>query len=189
MGQARRVRISLWEVKRQELPPVDDAFAKEVGDFEDLAALRVAVRHDLEQEAAREADAAVREQLVQSIVDANQIEAPPSLVERMIHAFLHAYEVPPERHEAFHTEFRPVAAAQVRRELVINAVAERHGLRATEAEMDARVQRIAETRGVSPAEVYASLEKSKRLGELERSLTEDKVFELLLPQSNVQQGP
>src|ERR1041384_653435 len=51
-GKSRTVRLTLHEVKRQELPPLDDAFAKEVGDFETLDALRAAVREDLAAAAA-----------------------------------------------------------------------------------------------------------------------------------------
>src|SRR5439155_1178903 len=39
-GQSRDVRITLHEVKRQQLPELDDAFAREVGDFESLEAMR-----------------------------------------------------------------------------------------------------------------------------------------------------
>src|SRR5712691_5880355 len=60
-GQTRRVRVTLHDVKRQELPALDDGFAREVGDFEGLEALRAAVRHDLEHEATREADAQLRQ--------------------------------------------------------------------------------------------------------------------------------
>src|SRR2546429_9336528 len=59
-GQPRDIRITLHEVKRQQLPELDDAFPREVGDFESLAALRKVVREDLEKEAEREADAQVR---------------------------------------------------------------------------------------------------------------------------------
>src|SRR5438132_8049978 len=55
-GQARDIRITLHEVKRQQLAELDDAFAREVGDFESLDALRRAVRADLEKDAEREAD-------------------------------------------------------------------------------------------------------------------------------------
>src|ERR1051326_3930986 len=82
-------------------------------------------------------------------------------------------------------ESRRGAVAQVRRELVLAAVAEREGLRATEAELDQRIARIAEQRGTSPAKVYASLEENKRLAELERAITEEKVFGFLLSQSTV----
>ncbi len=184
-GSARQVRITLHEVKRQELPALDDAFAREVGDFETMAALTDQVRADLLATAGREADASVREQLVEQLVQANNVEAPASMVDRMLHNLLHAYEVPHEKAESFYQEFRPLATAQVRRELVLTTLAERENLKATEADVDARVARIAEQRGSDPAKVYASLEQAKRLPELERSITEEKVFGWLLPQSTV----
>ena len=52
-GKSRRVRLKLFEVKRQDLPPLDDAFAREVGEFETVTALREAIRQDLEPEAGR----------------------------------------------------------------------------------------------------------------------------------------
>jgi trigger factor len=184
-GKSRSVRVTLHEVKRQELPALDDAFAGEVGDFASLDALTAAVREDLAAQAAREADAGVREQLVRQLVEANQVAAPASLVDRMLHSLLHAYGVPHEKEEAFNAEFRPIAEAQVRRELLITAVADREKLHATEADVDARVARIAEQRKATPAQVYASLEQAKRLPELERSITEEKVFGHLLTQSTV----
>jgi trigger factor len=184
-GKARTVRITLHEVKRQELPPLDDSFAKEVGDFETLDTLQAGVRQDLAAAAQRDADAALREQLVDQIVQANAVDAPPSLVDRMLHGLLHAYEVPQEKAEGFYQEFRPIAVAQVRRELVLSTVAERQSLKASEAELDARIARIAQQRSSTAAQVYASLEKAKRLDELARSVTEEKVFDWLLSQSTV----
>jgi trigger factor len=184
-GTSRTVRLTLHEVKRQELPALDDALAREVGDFETLDALKDAVRADLATAAAREADASVREQLVQQLIEANRIEAPASMVDRMLHSLLHAYEVGHDKAEQFNAEFRPVAAAQVRRELLLSAVAEQQGLKATEAEVDARIARIAEQRKATPAQIYSSLEQAKRLPELTRSITEEKVFDFLLSQSTV----
>ncbi len=186
-GTARQVRVTLHEVKRQELPPLDDGFAKVAGDFDDLAALKAAVRADLERSAKREAEAGVREHLLQQVIQANGVEAPPSLVGRALHAYLHAYQIPHEKEEAFYAEFRPVAEAQVKRELVLGALADANKLFATEAEMDGRIKAIAESRGVSFNEVYAQLEKAKRLAELERGITEEKVFEFLKAQSTIQE--
>jgi len=184
-GQSRRVRITLHEVKRQELPPLDDGFAASVGAFADLAALRAAVREDLGREAERAADAAVRESLLQQLVEANGVPAPDSLVHRLMHGLLHSYGVPHEQYDAFAAQFRPVAEAQVRRDLILTAVAEAQGLRASEAEVDARVAAIAESRGVPTGQVYAQLEQAKRLPELERSITEEKAWAWLLAQSTV----
>src|SRR4026208_1934659 len=78
------------------------------------------------------------------LFSARGVEAPPSMVDRMLHGLLHAYEVPHEKAEAFYQESRPIAVAQVRRELVLSTLAEREGLKATEADLDARIAKIAE---------------------------------------------
>jgi trigger factor len=184
-GQARRVRISLHEVKRQELPPLDDAFAREVGDFENLDALRAALRKDLETDAQASADGQVRQQLLDQIYQTNEVPAPVSLVNRLIQGYMQAYEIPKEQFETFAAEFRPVAEQQVRRELVLDAVVESNKLAATTAEVDARVTKLAEGRNMPVGQLYAQLEKAGRLQDLERSLTEEKAFAWLLPQSTV----
>ncbi|HEV8456872.1 MAG TPA: trigger factor [Methylomirabilota bacterium] len=186
-GQTRDVRITLHEVKRQQLAALDDAFAREVGDFESLAALRQAVTEDLRKEAEREADAKLRAELIEQIVSANAVTAPRPLVERALYVYAQAYGVPEERWPLFTEEFRPVAEAQVRRDLVLDQVMDAQQLRATEAELDQRIQELAERRGMPPAQLYASLEKAKRLRDVERSITEEKVFAYLLSQSTVEQ--
>jgi trigger factor len=185
-GQTRDIRLTLHEVKRQELSPLDDAFAREIGDFESLDALRRVVREDLERDAAREADAKVRADLVSQIVAANGVIAPRPLVERVILTYAQAYGITEDRLNDFATEFQPLAAQQVQRDLVLDWVVEHHQLRASAAEVDAKIAELAERRQIAPAELKASLEKNKRLRDLERGLTEDKVFAFLLSQSTVE---
>jgi len=187
-GQTRDIRITLHEVKRQQLPELSDDFAREVGDFESLDALRRAVRSDLERDAQREADARVRAEVIEQLVAANNIVAPRPLVERALSVYAQAYGIPEDRAPEFAVEFRPVAEAQVRRDLVLDTVVEAHGLRASDEELEARVRELAERRGTPPAELRASLEKSQRLRDVRRSLTEEKVFAFLLSQSTVEQS-
>lgn len=187
-GKARKLRLTLREVKRQDLPALDDAFAREQGDFEDLAALRQAVRTDLEKEAQRDADAKVRDQLIQAIIAANDVPAPQSLVDRLSGGYAEAYGIPKEQYATFRAEFETVAAAQVRRGLVLDAVVDANKLTATEADIDARVSEMAKARNAPPAQLYASLEKAGRLRDLERALTEEKAFTWLLSQSTVTEG-
>ena len=94
--------------------------------------------------------------------------------------------MPHEREPEFAAQFQPVAEAQVRRDLVLSAVAEAQRLYATEADVDARIATMAAARNVPAGQVYASLQKANRLAELERSITEDKVFGYLLQQSTVE---
>ena len=97
--------------------------------------------------------------------------------------YAQAYEVPEERWPQFAQEFRTVAESQVTRDVVLDYVVESQKLHATEAELDERIQQLAERRGLKPAELYASLEKAKRLRDVARSITEEKVFTYLLSQS------
>ena len=184
-GKAKPVRIELLDVKRKALPALDDAFAREVGDFESLDALNSTVRRDLEENASREADAGVRQQLVDQIASANPFDVPTSWVNQLIDGYLQAYQVPVEERDRFRTEFRPVAERQVRRDLIIETIAERETLKATESDIDDRVSEVASKRGADPGQVYASLQKAGRLREIEQSITEDKVFKWLLERNEV----
>jgi trigger factor len=188
-GQSRAIRLTLHEVKRQQLPELDDAFARQVGDVDSLDALRQVVRKDLEQDAEREADAKLRRDLIEQIVQANRVVAPRPLVERALAAYAQAYGIPEDRFGDFARELRPAAEAQVQRDMILDWVVEQHGLRATEGELEQRLQELAARRGVPAAELRASLEKAQRnwLRDLERGLTEQKVFAFLLSQSTVEQ--
>jgi trigger factor len=184
-GKNKPVRIELLDVKRKSLPPLDDAFAREVGDFESLDVLTSTVRKDLEDHASREADAGVRQQLVDNIAAANPFDVPPSWVNRLIDGYLQAYQVPEEERERFRGEFRPIAERQVRRDLIVDAIAQTEGLKATEADIDDRVAEVANKRGADPGQVYASLQKAGRLAEIEQNITEDKVFDWLMKRNEI----
>lgn len=184
-GQSRSVRVTVHEVKREELPPLDDAFARELGDFEGLDGLREAVRHDLDAAARREADADVRRALVDQIVAANGVPAPRPLIQRVLAAHAQALGVPDEQLEKFAAEFTPIAERQVRHDLILDHVAAQQALGAAPAEVDQRIRELAERRAMNPRELRASLEKANRLREIELGLTEEKVFQYLLEQSTV----
>ena len=102
------------------------------------------MRKDLEEHATREADAGVRQQLVDQIASANPFDVPPSWVSQLIDGYMQAYQVPEEERDEFRAEFRPVAERQVRRDLIIDTIAEQERLKATEADIDDRVAEVAE---------------------------------------------
>ena len=185
-GKSKPVRVTLQDVKRKALPELDDAFAREVGDFESLDALNAAVRQDLASHAEREADAGTRQQLIDQIIQANAFDVPPSWVTQLVDGYMKAYQIPEEERERFTAEFRPVAERQVRRDIVIDTIAEQENLKATESEIDERVADVAKKRNADPGQVYASLQKAGRLQEIERAITEEKVFKFLLERNTVE---
>lgn len=185
-GKTKPVRVELLDVKRKSLPALDDAFARDVGDFDSLDALRAAVKADLESHAQRDSESQLRQQLLDEVISANPFDVPEGWVAELSEAYLKQFQVPEEERPRFAQEFRPVAERQVRRDLVIETIAEREGLTATEADIDDRVAEVASKRGSNPSEVYASLQKAGRLREIERSITEEKVFTWLKERNTVE---
>lgn len=185
-GKTKPVRVTVSDIKRKQLPVLDDAFAREVGDFDSLDALTTAVREDLERNARQESDAEVRQKLIDDIVAANPFEVPASWVADRVRAYMEVYQIPESEQERFSGEIRPMAERQVRRELVTSTIAEREGLKATEQDIDERVASLAAKRGAEPGQLYASLQKAGRIRELEHTITEDKVFDWLFERNTVE---
>jgi trigger factor len=184
-GTTKLVRVVLTDVKRKSLPALDDAFAREIGDFDTVQILRDAVRADMGEHSKREADAEVRGQIIDQIVEANPFDVPKAWVMQLVDGYMQMYGVPEAEKQRFSQEFIPMAERQVRRDLIIDTIAERESLTASASAVDARIEELAKARNVDPGQVYAQLQKSGRLQEIERELTEDRVFGWLLEKNPV----
>lgn len=185
-GEERLLRIALLGRKVRELPEVDDEFAASVGDFETAEEVKEAIREDLQREADRESAQEMRSRLLDLIIEANPFQIPESLVDRYVKQVLgDADEMTEERLAEASARIRPQAERAVKRALIIDRIAETQGIRATEDEVDARVEAIAENNDTSPSKVYAQLQKAGRLSSLEREITEEKVFEFLEGESKI----
>jgi len=181
-----KVQIRLLAAHRPELPEADDEFARSVGDFEGLEALRSAIRSDLEREADAEADQQLNRQLIDLILEANPFEVPDSMIDRYLEGLLRPREgADPERVAEMRAAARPAAERALKRMLVIDRVAELEGLHATPAEVDARVEEIAQRTGRPAAEVRAQLAKGGRLEAIAEEITETKVFDYLKSLSTI----
>ncbi len=185
-GKTKQVRLTLTDVKRKILPELDDAFAREVGDFESLDALQSSVRTDLRDAATREADAEVRQKLLDEVIGANPFDVPRSWVAQVVQAYAEMYRIPNEERERFASQFLPAAEHQVRRDLVVETITEREKLAAAEKDIDDRVAEMAAKRNMDPGKLYVQLQKADRIKELERSITEDKVFKWLFERNTVE---
>ncbi|MCC6317882.1 MAG: trigger factor [Gemmatimonadaceae bacterium] len=185
-GHSKMVCVALADVKRKSLPNLDDALAREVGDFDSLEALRTAVRADMLEAARRETDAEVRSRLLDEIIGANSFDVPPSWVQQTVDGYANAYQIPDSEKERFVGQFRPTAERQVRRDLIVETLAETENLKASEGELDDKVTELAEKRGQNPGQVYATLQKAGRLAELERGITEEKVFKWLFERNTIE---
>jgi trigger factor len=196
-GQRQKLRITLSEVHRKELPAADDELARAVGDFENVAALRDRVLEDLKEDAVRRTDSEVRRQLLDQIIQANDFELPSSMVERYLdHMTGHSHadgegekhhHTPEEetRIEQIRSVLRPEAEWSIKRMIIVDRIAEQRNLVATQDEIDARISSLAQQHGRSESDVWLQLEKTGQLETLEREITESKVFEFLQAENTV----
>jgi trigger factor len=184
-GEEQQLRILLREKQVRILPEITDEFAATVGDFETVEILRARILEDLTKEAQEQAEGAVRGQLLDHVLEANPFEVPESMVLQYVKSVLGEEKPAPEKLVRAREAFGAEAERAVQRILIIERVAETQGLRATDDEIDARIEIIAEANGSSPAEVYGRFQKAGRLEMLEREITEGKVFEFLQAQSEI----
>jgi trigger factor len=193
-GKPAGFTVAVKDLKEKILPRLDDEFAKDVGDFPSLDALRVAVRESYVREETERRQEATREALVDRLLERNPIEVPPALVEEQARALLREWQrrlarqglevsrlqLDPER---LAEQARERARRQVHAGLVLEAVARQESLQVTDAELDARVARLAQGARQTPESVRRRLEESGRIEDLRASLLEEKAVEYLLGQA------
>jgi len=195
-GKSGTAHLKLGEVKEKVLPALDDEFAKTLGEFETLDALRAEVRRQLE--ARREADA--RQELEDKIMDAllarHEFGVPDAMVMRQVaHQVEHTRErlrrqgVDPDGlqwdYPKIVGELRPVAEKAVRRALLLEAIADQETLAAGAAEVDAEVERFARASQRPVPAVRRMMEKSGDLEALRHGLRDRKTLDLLIEHARV----
>ena len=178
------------------MPALDDEFAKDLGEFESLEALRARVRDDLEHQAGHEADRQVRADLLRQLAGRVTFEAPASLVDREIDRRVEDFvrrlieqQIDPMRTninwEEFRDRQREPAAEAVRGALVLDEVARREQLSATDEEVAREVERYAERTGHAPEAVRARLEKEGGIARLYSGLRREKAIDFLLSRATI----
>ena len=181
-GRTRTFRVRVGEVLERSLAPLDDDFARSVGAFESLAALRERLRGNLEAEAREQARREVNEQLIDAVIEANRIDLPDTMVEQYLANLLAdrtGAEIDDERLAEIRQALRSGAERALRRHYILNHLADREGLRATDEELDAAIAERSDAGKPSVAETRRRLARSGELEDLRFHLTMERVFDWL----------
>jgi trigger factor len=195
-GKAGTARVKVVEVKEKVLPPLDDDFAKGLGDYGDLEALRAAVRKELEARREKENRRVLEDKIVEALLATHTFQVPEAMVLRQVaHAIGHTQErlrregVDPERinwdYAKLTAELRPSAEKAVRRGLLLEAIAEREGQEPSEADIAAEVERVAKASQRPAAAVRRLLEKSGDLDAMRASLRERQALDFLIQHATI----
>ncbi|MBD3367794.1 MAG: trigger factor, partial [Candidatus Eisenbacteria bacterium] len=179
-GKTLRFRLNVQDVREKRLPPIDDDFARSVGQFSTLLDLRVGVRNSLETQARMAARRKVEQEIVEAIVEKNPFELPECLVQqRLGEMYNRANEGRPEGQGIDEKEFievyRPVVEKQIRAGLVLGAIAEQQDIDVSRADVEERVRTSAEARGLDFDETMKSLEGTDMLSQIQDDIWLTKV--------------
>jgi trigger factor len=195
-GKPGKFAITLKSLRNQKIPPLDDAFAKEVGieGVETLAALKDRIRTDLGKREKRRVEAEERDALVKGALEKNDFEVPPALVERTIDAMventaqrlarqgvdLRTLDLDLARIRA---DMREQALLTVKAALLLEAIALVEKVEVGEQDEQEEIQRRADEMGVPPSRLQV---KGEGRQALRQRIREDKVVAILAAAANFQ---
>jgi trigger factor len=188
-GKDVTYHVSIKQIRHKVLPTLDDEFAKDLGEFDSLDALRTRVRGDLETEAEESGQRRLRNELLTQLAARVTFPIPDSLVEREIDRRLEEFarQLVQQRidpREAgidwgqFRESQREAARSSVASALVLDEVAKRESLTVSDEDVDKEIEQFASQSGRTPAAVRAQIEKEGGLGRLTAGLRREKAVDL-----------
>lgn len=190
-----RLEAQVVDVKRRELPPLDDAFARSLGGASGLDELRTRLRERLAAEAAAEAQEAYEEQVLGAVLQGAAVDLPASMIEHEtehlaadVEASLRRRGYTLERYlaragkdlEGLRQELRPRAERRLRARLVLDEIALREGLAPTQEEIGAEEEKVAADLKQDLARVREWLEAEGRRGAMVAMLRRRKTVTALV---------
>jgi trigger factor len=195
-GKSVRYEIHVREIRTRDVPALDDEFARDLGEFADLAALRARVRSDLEARAAHDTDLRVRQAVLDEVLLRNPIVLPEGLVDdeirrRLEHGVrgLIARGIDPQKVELDWKRMRDEQVEPARKtvhaRLILDAVARAEGIGVTTEEVDDRVRKDAEALGEKLAKLREHLASSGGIDALSAQMCREKALDLLTSVANI----
>jgi trigger factor len=194
-GREVDFRVMVKEAKQKVLPELTDEWVREASEFENVDELRADIRKRIETMQRLQAQMALRDQVLDAAADLVPIEAPPTLVDaetrrrvedlahRLSHqgATLEQYlEMTGQEPQAFVDEIRVGAARAVLADLALRAVVAQEGVTASDEEVEAEVQQLAERSDQKAAKVRRELERSGALEAVRSDVVRGKALEFLV---------
>jgi len=195
-GRGGNATVKVVEVKEKTLPALDDDFAKSLGEFETLEALRTELQKQLETRREHDEQRELQEKVVDAVIARHEFTVPDALVMRQVaHRIEHAREsvrrqgIDPERmpwdYEKLIAELRPGAEKAVRRALLLEAIADKEAIAPTDADLDAEVEKLAQASQRPTPALRRMMEKSGDLEGLRQGIRDRMTLELLVANAKV----
>ncbi|MCX7919619.1 MAG: trigger factor [bacterium] len=196
-GKTAVFTITLREIKRKQLPPLDDEFAKDVGNYNSLAELKEKIELDLKNKKEAEQLHKMKQQIIDQLVQSVSMELPASMVDRYSKYLLGrqslrlrqaglSYESLGTTVEKAKEESIEIAKKQVKASFILEAIADLEKITVSDEEIEAEINHIANYNQIEPAKYKEYLINEKRIDGLRDQLREDKVLQFLIDHAQVE---
>lgn len=200
-GKPAEFAVTIKEIKVKELPELNDDLAKEFGEFETLDELKQKLGELQQAQEERRVENELRERLIKSLVEKNDLEVPEILVDRQVAMMLEnskqrlasqrlSLEMMGLTDDGYKIQFRDVARDQVKGSLLLDAVADKEGIEVTDEDIARQIGEIAAGTKQDPATVANLYQTNARAKEnLVVQLREDKAVQYLLERAKIVEVP
>ena len=171
-GKEAVFQCTVHEVKEEQIPELDDEFAKDVSEFETLDELKADLRAKALERKEKDAQAAFEQSVMAAVIDNAEMEIPETMVEYETDKMMENYEARLQgsgisfdqylnmmgtNRAEFRVSTKAAALQQIQSELVLKAVAEAEGIEAAEDEIAAHVKELAEQYGIEEDKVKEAI--------------------------------
>lgn len=199
-GKTVRFELTPKFVRKKELPALDDEFARDLGDYQSLDELKNAVRQSIFHEKQYASQQTSKEEIIDRLVERNDFPVPDAYVDRQIEnqirmqlRNLAGQGIDPNTIQLDWDKVRETqrdrALRNVKASLLLEKIAEREGINATQDEIDHEVQRLARQEREAVAVTRARLDKDGTLGRIAGGIQTEKTLQFLFDQSTKQPFP
>ncbi|HEY4361024.1 MAG TPA: trigger factor [Bryobacteraceae bacterium] len=199
-GRTVKFKATVKGVRRKELPELNDEFAMDLGDFKTLDELKETIHKSILREREHTAQEDAKHQLLDKLVDTHDFPVPDSYIDRQIQInvenqirSLAAQGVDTSTLKLDWHKLRESqkdrATRDVKASLLLDKIAEREAIGATQEEVDREVQRIARQSKEAAAVTRARLQKDGVIGRIANNIRTDKTLAFLFEQARKEAGP
>ncbi|GAB6158240.1 trigger factor [Desulfotomaculum varum] len=199
-GKSATFKVTVKEIKRKELAPLDDEFAKDVSEFDTLEELKSDIRNKLKEAAEARAKSAVENGVVEAVAANASVEIPETMIEQKVDEMLNSvgqrlaqqginldqyFQFTNTSLTDMRQRMKPDAEKTVKNELVLDAVARAENIQATEDEINQEIQKIADYVKQDAEIVRKTLELQGELGHISQDIARRKAVSFLVENASV----
>ena len=191
-------QTTLNEIREEKLPEIDDEFAKELGQYENLDAVKKAITDNLQQGYDKRVEHELNEQIFEALIAKTEFELPESMVEYELEGIVEeaersfAYynksmEEAGLSKEKLSEQYRGTAEKQVRRHLILGQIVDQEKLTLADGELEKGFEEIAASVN-QPAEQIRSYyqQNSDKLEIFKHTLLEKDAIKLIIDNSTIE---